>query len=160
MKTKASAPANEPTVTMEREIAAAPSAVYRAFTDPDAMKLWYGPNGFTITVLSMDFRVGGLYRFIMHGPDGTDYPSRHEFREIVPDAKLAYRHGSDFDNDPDAFDVAVTFAPSGTNSTLLTMRSTFSSIEARNAVMKFNAVELGRQTVEKLAAFVEGKAPA
>lgn len=38
-------------------------------SDPDAMKAWYGPNGFTITVIMMNFRVGGPFRFTMHGPD-------------------------------------------------------------------------------------------
>jgi uncharacterized protein YndB with AHSA1/START domain len=74
----------------------------------------------------------------------------------VPGARLAYRHDSDVDDDPRAFEVLVTFAALGQGRTLLTMRSTFPSIEARNAVMKFGAVELGMQTVETLAAYVKG----
>jgi uncharacterized protein YndB with AHSA1/START domain len=103
----------------------------------------------------MDFRVGGLLRFTMHGPDGAEYPNRIMYREIVPSSRLAYRHGSDIDDDPNAFEVLITFTPAGAERTLLTMHSTFSSIEARNAVMKFGAVELGMQTVEKLARYVE-----
>jgi uncharacterized protein YndB with AHSA1/START domain len=154
-KVKASSPADRPTITMEREFAAPPDVVFGAYGNPDALKEWYGPDGFSITVIAMDFRVGGLLRFTMHGPDGADYPNRIVYREIVPSARLAYRHGSDFDDDPNAFEVLVTFVPTGTDRTLLTMRSTFPSIEARNAVMKFGAVELGKQSVEKLAAYVE-----
>jgi uncharacterized protein YndB with AHSA1/START domain len=105
----------------------------------------------------MEFRVGGLFRFIMHGPNGTDYPSRIEYREIVPAERLVYRHGSDIDEDPNRFDVVVTFAPLGPDRTFLTMASTFASMEARDAVMQFGAVELGMQTVEKLAAYLEGE---
>lgn len=156
LKVKASTPADKPTITMEREFDAPPEVLFRAFTDSEALKIWYGPNGFTITVLAVDFRVGGLFRFTMHGPDGTDYPNRIAYREILPGERLAYLHDSDIDNDPRAFEVTVTFEALGTNRTLLTMASTFPSIEARNAVMKFGAVELGMQTLGKLAAYVKG----
>lgn len=156
LKVKASAPADQPTITMEREFEAGPAVLFRAFTETEALKTWYGPNGFTITVHAMDFRIGGLFRFTMHGPDGTDYPSRIAYREIKPAERLAYRHGSDIDNDPHAFEVTVTFNALGANRTLLTMHSIFPSVEARNAVMKFGAVELGMQTLEKLAAYVKG----
>jgi uncharacterized protein YndB with AHSA1/START domain len=155
-KVKASVPADQSTITMEREFAAPPQAVFAAYRDPDALKEWYGPDGFSITVIAMDFRVGGLFRFTMHGPDGTDYPNRIMYRDIVPGARIAYLHDSGVDDDPRGFEVLVTFAEAGEGRTLLTMRSTFPSVEARNAVMKFGAVELGMQTVEKLAAYVKG----
>ena len=155
-KVNASVPADQPTITFEREFAAPPEAVFGAYRDPDALKQWYGPDGFSITIIAMEFRVGGAFRFTMHGPDGTDYPNRIMYRDIVPGARLAYRHDSDKDNDPNGFEVLVTFASAGEGRTLLTMRSTFPSIEARNAVMKFGAVELGKQTVEKLAAYIKG----
>jgi len=156
LKVTASAPDNQPTIMMEREFDAPPALLFRAYSDPDAMKAWYGPNGFTITVLAMDFRVGGLFRFTMHGPDGTDYPNRMMYREIVPNERLVYRHGTDIDNDPNAFEVVTTFKVLGEKRTLLTKTSTFPSVEARNAVMKFGAIELGMQTFEKLAAYVKG----
>lgn len=113
LKVRASSPADQPTITMEREFDAPPDVLFRAFTEAEALKAWYGPNGFTITVLARDFRVGGLFRFTMHGPDGTDYPNRIAYREILPGERLAYRHGSDIDNDPKAFEVAVTFKALG-----------------------------------------------
>ena len=155
MKVTASAPEDQPTISMEREFAAPPSVLFRAFTDPDVLKVWYGPNGFTMTAIAMDFRVGGQFRFTMHGPDGTDYPNRMTYREIVPSQRLVYLHGSDIDNDPNAFDVINTFKAIGADRTLLVRRSTFPSIEARNAVMKFGAVELSMQTIEKLAAYLK-----
>ena len=155
-KVKASVPADQPTITMEREFAAPPQAVFAAYRDAEALKEWYGPDGFSITVIAMDFRVGGQFRFTMHGPDGTDYPNRIMYRDIVPGARIAYLHDSGIDADPRAFEVLVTFAAAGEGRTLLTMRSTFPSVDARNAVMKFGAVELGMQTVEKLAAYLKG----
>lgn len=154
-KVRASTPADQPIVTMEREFAAPPAAVFAAYGDPEALKEWYGPDGFSITVIAMDFRVGGAFRFTMHGPDGTDYPNRIMYREIASAQRLAYLHDSGVDNDPRGFEVLITFAAQGEGRTLLTMRSTFPSIEARNAVMKFGAVELGKQTLEKLAKRVE-----
>jgi uncharacterized protein YndB with AHSA1/START domain len=154
-KVHASVPADQPTITMEREFAAPPAAVFAAYGDPEALKEWYGPDGFSITVLAMDFRVGGAFRFTMHGPDGTDYPNRIMYKEILSAQRLTYHHDSDVDNDPRGFDVVVTFATQGEGRTLLTMRTTFPSVEARNAVMKFGAVELGMQTIEKLAKRVE-----
>ena len=157
-KVTASSPADQPTISLQREFDAPAEAVFAAYGDPDALKQWYGPDGFSITVIAMDFRVGGQFRFTMHGPDGTDYPNRIIYREIVPGARLAYLHDSGVDNDPRGFEVLVTFEPKGAERTLLTMRSTFPSVEARNAVMKFGAVELGMQTVEKLAAHVARRA--
>lgn len=156
LKVRATSPADQPTITMEREFDAPPDVLFRTFTEAEALKAWYGPNGFTITVHTMDFRVGGLFRFTMHGPDGTDYPNRIAYREIVPSQRLVYRHDSDIDNDPKAFEVTTAFEALGPKRTLLTRTSVFPSVEARNAVMKFGVVELGMQTLEKLAAYVKG----
>ena len=85
-KVTASSPTDQPTITMQREFDAPADDVFAAYRDPAALKQWYGPDGFSITVLAMDFRVGGQFRFTMHGPDGTDYPNRILYREIVPGA--------------------------------------------------------------------------
>src|SRR5260370_7585407 len=84
LKGTASSPPDQPTITMEREFAAPPAAVFRAYAEPEALKRWYGPDGFSITMIAMDFRVGGLLRFTMHGPDGTAYSNPIQYREIVP----------------------------------------------------------------------------
>src|SRR5882672_5282465 len=106
-KTKATAPANEPTITMERPINASREAVYDAWGDPDAFAAWMGPNGFTITMQAMDFRVGGLCRYIMHAPDGMNFDNRLTYKELKKPSRIAYAHGSDIDNDPEAFQVTV-----------------------------------------------------
>jgi uncharacterized protein YndB with AHSA1/START domain len=155
LKVTASSPPDQPRITMEREFAAPPVVVFRAFSEPEALRQWYGPDGFTITVIAMDFRVDGLFRFTMHAPNGTDFPNRIQYLEIVPGERLAYRHGVDVDDDPNAFEVVNIFTAIGGNRTRFVRHATFPSIEARNAVMKFGAVELGMQTIEKLAAYLQ-----
>ena len=54
--------------------------VFSAFTDPKHLAQWWGPNGFTTTTHSFEFRPGGVWRFVMHGPDGRDYPEPHHVR--------------------------------------------------------------------------------
>jgi len=142
-------------IVLSRVFDAPRKMVWEAWTDPKQVAQWWGPNGFSTTIEEMDVRPGGVWRLTMHGPDGTDYSCRIQYREIVPSARLAYRHGSDVDNDPNVFEVVITFAAAGAGQTLLKTQSTFSSIEARNAVMKFGAVELGIQTYEKLAVYLE-----
>src|SRR4030081_1701078 len=66
-------------------------AVYAAWTDPDQMKHWMGPSDdFGESEVSMDVRVGGRYRIVMHSPDGEVHRVGGVFREIVPNRKLVY----------------------------------------------------------------------
>jgi uncharacterized protein YndB with AHSA1/START domain len=62
--------------------------VWEAWTDPKQLVFWYGPNGFTTTIEVMDVRVGGLWRQVMHGPDGTDYLNESVFTEVTPYERL------------------------------------------------------------------------
>ena len=57
--------------------------VFSAFTDPKHLAQWWGPDGFTTTTSAFEFRPGGVWRFVMHGPDGRDYQNRITFDEIV-----------------------------------------------------------------------------
>src|SRR5579884_4127269 len=76
-----------------REFDAPRALVFSAWTDPKHLAQWWGPNGFTTTTSSFDMRPGGVWRFVMHGPDGRDYQNRITFEEIVPPERLVYRHG-------------------------------------------------------------------
>jgi hypothetical protein len=59
-----------------REFDAPRDLVFDAWTDPKHLAQWWGPNGFTTTTMSFDLRPGGVWRFVMHGPDGRDYQNR------------------------------------------------------------------------------------
>lgn len=66
--------------------------VFKAWTDPDHLKQWWGPKGFTNTFSEFDLKPGGYWRFIMSGPDGVDYRNESVFVEIVPPARLVFDH--------------------------------------------------------------------
>jgi len=123
--------------------------VFEAWTDPKHVAQWWGPQGFTSTVHEMDVRPGGVWTLTMRGPDGTDYPSRIAFSEVVRPERLVYWHGDD--NDPQQFHVTITFEEEG-DKTTLTMRSLFPTAAARDFVVeKFGAIEGGKQTLGRLA---------
>ena len=55
----------------------------RTFSEPEHLARWWGPNGFTSTFQTFELRPGGHWRFVMHGPDGADYPNENVFIEVV-----------------------------------------------------------------------------
>ena len=75
-----------------REIPATPESVFDAIKDPVRLARWWGPDGFKNTFHTFEFRQGGSWLFTMHGPDGTDYPNRSEFLEIVPNSMVRIKH--------------------------------------------------------------------
>ncbi|HJU84836.1 MAG TPA: SRPBCC family protein [Holophagaceae bacterium] len=75
-----------------RDLPAKPGAVFSALQDPARLARWWGPEGFTNTIHTFEFRPGGAWLFTMHGPDGKDYPNQSEFLEIVPDALVRIKH--------------------------------------------------------------------
>ena len=145
------------TGTAEREIVmtrlfdAPRELVFDAYTDPKHIAEWWGPNGFSTTVHEMDVRPGGVWRFIMHGPDGTDYTNRIVYRVVKRPERLEFEHGSDLDDDPERFQVTITFTEEA-EGTRLTQRSLVPTAEQHARVIGFGAVELGRQTLERFAA--------
>jgi uncharacterized protein YndB with AHSA1/START domain len=76
------AAANE--IVISRVFRAPRAMVWGAFADPWQVGQWWGPAGFTTTMLQMDLRAGGKWRLVMHGPDGTNYPNEMTFTEVVP----------------------------------------------------------------------------
>ncbi len=89
---------NEKNDTRERELEisgilyAPVEWVWEAWSRPEHIAKWWGPNGFTNTIHKMEFHPGGEWNFIMHGPDGTDFKNESIFREILPLKKIVYEH--------------------------------------------------------------------
>jgi len=75
-------------------------------------------------------RPGGVWRFVMHGPDGRDYENRITFEEVVPPERIVYRHGGGDDVEPVQFRTTVTFEDLG-GRTRLTLRGQFPSAARR-----------------------------
>lgn len=132
-----------------RVLNAPPELVYKAWTEPDRLAHWWGPNGFTNTIHQMDVRPGGAWRLTMHGPDGTDYPNESVFLQVMAPRLLVYYHSS-----APKFVSVVTFAPEGTG-TNLTLLSHFLSDEDFDSAMNvYGAVEGAKQTLARLAEFI------
>ncbi|WP_341676487.1 SRPBCC family protein [Niveibacterium sp. SC-1] len=77
-----------------RRFAESPAEVFAAIRDPARLARWWGPQGFTNSFEVFEFQPGGRWVFVMHGPDGTDYPNESVFEEIVADALVRIRHVS------------------------------------------------------------------
>jgi uncharacterized protein YndB with AHSA1/START domain len=145
------------TLVGDRDIAAtrtfdAPrDLVFKMWTDPKHLAHWWGPKGFTTTTFAMDVKPGGVWRFVMHGPDGRDYQNRITYVEVVPGERLVYKHGGDKDVEPVNFQVTTTFADAG-GKTRVTTRMVFPSAAARDHIIKtYGAAEGLDQTMGRLA---------
>lgn len=124
--------------------------VWEAWTKPEHVKHWWGPDGFTNTIHEMDVRPGGVWRFIMHGPDGMDFPNKIVFKEVVKPERLSYTHSSDDENASDLFEATVIFEKKG-NKTNIIMTGIFPTAEERDRVVKeYGAAEGGKQTLRRL----------
>jgi uncharacterized protein YndB with AHSA1/START domain len=99
----------------------------------------------------MDVRPGGRACFDMVAPGGTMYTNRFDYLEVTPVERLVMDHGSDIDDDPTRFRVTITFDEQADGKTVLTLRQLHPTAEQRTAGIGFGAVELGLQTMDKLA---------
>jgi len=84
--------ARDAALRTERSFSVAPREVFAAFEQPDRLAQWWGPSGFTNTFERFEFRPGGRWVFMMHGPNGTDYPNESVFREIQPNTRIVIEH--------------------------------------------------------------------
>lgn len=126
--------------------------VFSAWTNPRHLAQWWGPNGFTTTTHSFEFRPGGVWRFVMHGPDGRDYQNRITFDEIMPPERIVYRHSGGDDVEPVQFTQTVTFEDLGNGQTRMTWHGKFPSAEERAYVIREYGADKGLvQTMARLA---------
>ncbi|HVE70174.1 MAG TPA: SRPBCC family protein [Thermoanaerobaculia bacterium] len=140
--------ANE--IAATRTFDAPRALVFEMWTRAGHLANCWGPSGFTLTTSEFDFREGGAWRFVMHGPDGTDYKNEIVFRTIDAPNRIAYSHT----NGP-LFDAEATFEERDGN-TDVTVRMTFATAELRDRVMRTSNAEEGlRQTLDRLGAQVD-----
>jgi uncharacterized protein YndB with AHSA1/START domain len=139
--------------------------VWKVWTEPEHIAKWWGPTGFTTTTYKMEVKPGGVWRFVMHGPDGRDYQNKIIFIEVVKPERLVYRHGGTVEKEdrglePVNFHVTVTFEELG-GKTRLDMRSVFPSPTARDFVVEnYGAVEGMHQTLGRLEEYLARRSPA
>jgi uncharacterized protein YndB with AHSA1/START domain len=119
--------------------------VFRAWTDPYHLARWWGPKGFTNTFQEFDLRPGGRWQFVMHGPNGADYPNQSGFVEIVKPERIVFDHVS-----PPVFQVTATFAEEG-GKTRLTFRMRFETVAECEKVKRV-AVGANEENFDRLEA--------
>jgi len=138
-------------ILITRVLDAPRELVFKAWTEPEHVVQWWGPRGFTTTTKEMDVRPGGVWRFVMHGPDGRDYKNRIVFIEVTKPERLVYAHADDGETEPVSFQVTITMDDQG-GKTKLTMRMVFPSAEERDRVIKeYGALEGAKQHADRLA---------
>jgi len=141
-------------LVVTREFDAPRELVWEAWTQPEHVAQWWGPNGFTNTIHEMAVQPGGVWRLTMHGPDGTDYPNKIVFLEVVPPERLVYDHSDDYEDNNTHFHVTVTFEEQGSG-TKLTMRMQFATAEEwKETENEFGATEGAAQTMERLRQYL------
>jgi uncharacterized protein YndB with AHSA1/START domain len=132
-------------ITATRLFDAPPETVFRMWTEPEHVKQWYGPRGFTLTIQEMDVRPGGVWRFVMHGPDGKDYDNEIVYGDIDAPRLLTYSHVVE-----PHFDSTVRFEDDG-GKTRVTVTMLFATAEQRQMVVDaFGAIEGLNQTLDRL----------
>jgi uncharacterized protein YndB with AHSA1/START domain len=136
-------------IVMTRVFDAPRARVFDACTDPAQIGQWWGPAGFTCTFETFDPRPGGHWRFVMHGPDGTDYPNENVFVAIDRPARIVLDHVV-----APRFRLTATFEEVGAR-TRLTLRQVFDSAELRTAVAPY-AVPGSEQMLDRLAGALAG----
>ncbi|WP_204347586.1 SRPBCC family protein [Rhizobium laguerreae] len=133
--------------------------VFAAWMDPKALGEWYGPAGLSIETHEADIREGGVWRFDMVGVfEGRQqrFANLMRFLEIVPNERIVMDYGTPDPDDPDRFRATVTFDEQADGKTVLTLRQLHPSAKRRQVVIGFGAVEYGLQTLDGLAAWLDG----
>lgn len=122
--------------------------MWEVWTMPEHIVNWWGPNGFTNTIHTMDFQEGGEWELTMHGPDGTNYPNRSIFREIVPLKKIVFEHFNPH------FITTVLFESKG-EETLVDWSLVFDTAEMRDIVVKAHKADEGqKQNLDRLEKYL------
>lgn len=130
--------------------------VWKAWTDPEKLAKWYGPDGFSITTHAMQFQVGKFWEYTMHGPDGTDYKNTIVYLEIKEPERMVYKLAGKAGDEPVNFQTTVTFEAIDKSTTRLAMRQIFDTPEVLEFVVKnYHADKGGVQTINRLGDYLE-----
>lgn len=123
--------------------------VWELFVDPQHLKNWWGPDGFTNTIRKMEVRPGGRWELTMRGPDGTDYQGQCIFREVIRHKRIVYEQLENW-----RCISTIEFESRG-KQTFLRWQLLFESREYMIKVAKAHGVDIGlTQTAERLIAYL------
>lgn len=157
-----STPQSDREIVITRLFNAPRDLVWQAWTDPAHIAQWWGPKGFTTRVDEMDLRPGGQSRYVMVGPDGTEYPVQGVFREVVPPERIVttdefgegYEEITDIDL-PQGMVMTILFEDLG-NQTRLTLHILHPTAEERRKHEEMGVVAGWNSTLDCLAEHLTG----
>jgi uncharacterized protein YndB with AHSA1/START domain len=112
--------------------------MWEVWTTPEHIVNWWGPNGFTSTIHKIDVEEGGEWKLTLHGPDGTNYPNRSIFKEIIPFKKIVFEHFNPH------FITTVLFESKG-KETEVDWSLLFDTAEMREIVVKAHKADEGQK---------------
>ncbi|WP_163398405.1 SRPBCC family protein [Flavobacterium fluviatile] len=135
-------PENE--IVSNRIVNFAQELVYSAWTEPEHLKNWWGPKGFTNTFNEFDLRPGGKWSFIMHGPDKGNYANECEFLKVEKPSFLSWKRHS-----KPLFQVAVSFEKVSDNQTKIVFKMIFDTPEECNKLKPY-VVDKNEENFDKL----------
>jgi uncharacterized protein YndB with AHSA1/START domain len=151
-------PVGERELLVERRFEAPRELVWQAWTEPERLAQWWGPNGFTTIIPTMDVRPGGVWHYCMQSPEWGDAWGKAIYREVVPPDRLVYTDiFSDADGneltDMPVTEVTFTFTDED-GGTLMTMRSLFASAEDRAKTVEMGMEQGLAETLDHLAEYL------
>lgn len=135
------------TFNTSREIPATVEQIFAAFSDPERLSRWWGPAGFTNTFNVCEFKSGGRWSFVMHGPDGRNYPNESVFAEIELPGKVVVQHVSE-----PKYYLTITLAASAVG-TVVSWSQAFESSKAASR-LEHIVVPANEQNLDRLSAEV------
>lgn len=118
--------------------------VYAAYEEPEHLKNWWGPKGFTNTFNEFDFRQGGKWSFIMHGPEKGNYANECEFVQIEKPNLITWKRFS-----KPLFNVVFQFEEVAKDQTKIIFKMIFDSAAECNKIKIF-AVDKNEENFDKL----------
>ena len=151
-----SASRNVQELIFTRKFAAPAAKVFRAWTDPDQLVRWWGPRNFSLTIKAMEVTVGGIWEYILHGPDGVDYPNRAIFEEVEPPVRLVFFNSGGHVSDRHLTCRMVVTFEEKEGRTLVTLRMQFDTADALERAAARGAEEGGRESFDRLAEWLAG----
>ncbi len=131
-----------------REIAAPPASVFAAFEDAARLAAWWGPAGFTNTFHTCEFKRGGKWSYVMHGPGGKNYPNESVFHDIEPFERIVIQHVSQ-----PRYLLTITLEPTESGGTLVRWEQAFEDPRVASGIEHI-VVPANEQNLDRLSAEV------
>ncbi len=149
------------TITVSRAFAAPREQIFRAYTESEELAQWWGPEGWQTETRAHELAPGGVWHYVMRGPDGMESWGKTTYQEVTPPSRLVY---SDAFSDPEGnivegmpvMLITTEFAERD-GQTTVTSTTQFASDEDLQKVVAMGAVEGITQTWERLAAYLDSE---